>query len=171
MYRWLLVLLCFIPHCVYPSCTGQSCQQGTQSSGDVKITLHSDEQLRVWGLKNLELVKGSGGVYGAQQLVCGYSSVQAGRVSVVSQNNMNLSGPGGIQIPYRLRLRKTSSDPVWHDLIPGQFLSIRLGETIKPDSNCGSDANIRLWALLLENSVDLVAGNYSDIVTVTLSPE
>ncbi len=164
-----VVQLLLVNVLVYAQCTSTTCQQGETSSGEIGITLHPNEEARIWGLSNMILEKVNTQTYQATISFCVFSSTGHGRIFLSSRNNMNITDAEGRKIDYTMWVSHTS-DIVWQPFTNAQPLTFNI-EGGNPKEPCNSQKNIRLRAEVFIKNVYPQEGHYTDVITLTFSPQ
>ncbi|CAM3433170.1 hypothetical protein [Parendozoicomonas haliclonae] len=151
-------------------CTSTTCQQGTTSSGSIAVTLHPNEEARLWGLSHLNLgYHPKGNVYQAIISFCAFSSTGRGQITVNSQHSMSLIGPTGGRGSYQLWIAHIGASD-WMFLNNGDAVAFNF-EVLQPGEPCEGQSNIKLKAMTnVQNFRGLSNGFYTDILTVLLTP-
>ncbi len=149
---------------------------GLSSQGSVDITLGVGDRVQISGLNDITLGQwsGTGALTGDEEL-CVYSSTSKYRITISGANASNtfaLSAGGSTTIPYSVSWADDPADATNGNrgVTEGSPLTGNVGD---PNYyTCNGSINATLSISITEANLQAAAaGNYSDTLTINVSPE
>jgi hypothetical protein len=149
---------------------------GLTSQGSVDITVGVGDRVQISGLDDIALGQwsGSGNLTGDEEL-CVYSSTSKYEVTISglhASNSFALSAGGTTTLPYTVNWADDPGDATYGNrgVTEGTPLTGNVGNNTH--YTCGGATNATLRVYITEANLQAaVAGNYSDTLTINVSPE
>ena len=149
---------------------------GFTSQGSVDITLGVGDRVQISGLNDIALGQwsGTGALTGDEEL-CVYSSTSKYQITVSgnASNTFALSAGGSTTIPYSVSWLDDPNDATnanYRGVTEGSPLTGNVGDSNYYTCNGAINATLRIY-ISEANLQAAAAGNYSDTLTINVSPE